>query len=331
MTGYQARWDTSPVTAGVLTMFARTIRTIAAIESMESVESRTQHPLVSRGSPSEPIAPGRALHAGAGRGTDSGSASNSNAASRANPQPLSDSPLNLPDETPSPSEANGPTHRASKPVAVAIEPVLSKPEDWSDLIALAGDGHGTVPGDLLRSASESPAPEVHGHARGSSFWPAGMGEAGALESDTSEVDPLATLTREYRDALLSQKSGNTRALKAASSNSNGRATTPQHDPFDELAPRSHAESSVFELLTHGRNIDTLLDSLDAFGSDQIFAADQAHEILMLLAPRGLSPRHTTQAAQLAREEHHMVSMDSHLSVPDSTEYEETKSPDEHDR
>ncbi|HEY2019792.1 MAG TPA: TagK domain-containing protein [Paraburkholderia sp.] len=331
MTGYQARWDNSPVKAGVLKMSARTIRSIAAAGAIGSIGSIPRRPPASRGDPSKRIAAGRALHASAGSRTDAGRAASSNASPIANPQPLTDSPLKLTDETPKPCEANSPAHPANEPVAAPIEPVPAKPEDWSDLIALAGDGHCTHTGDLLQRASEPSASENKRRDSSSLFWPARASETSALESSGSESDPLATLTLEYRQALLSQKSGNMHMLKTASADSNGPAGPTQHDPFAELAPRSQAESSVFDLLTHGRNVDTLLDSLDAFGSGQIFQADEPHEILALLAPRGLAPRRPSQAAQLAREEHHLVSVDSHMSVPDSIEYEEAECQDEHDR
>jgi hypothetical protein len=322
MTGYQARWDNSPVKAGVLTMFARTIRAIGSI---------AQRSPASRGDLSDTSAAGRALHASRDSGTDTGGASNGNASSHADPQSLSDSHLKLPDETPNPSEPTNPAHRALVPLAVPVEPVLAEPENWSDLIALAGDGHSAITGDPLRHANEPPAPEDLRRDGNALFWPTGVGETGALESNVSESDPLATLTLEYRQALLSRKSGGTHTLKPASADSNGTAITTQHDPFAELAPASDAESSVFDLLTRGRNVDTLLDSLDAFGSGQIFEAEEPHEILALLAPRGLAPRHPSQAAQLAREEHHLVSVDSHIPMPDSIEYEEAESIDEHDR
>jgi|GEM_PF-1668053 len=328
MTGYQARWDNSPVEAGVLTMFATTIRSIRAIGSQAAV---TQLSPASRRDPAGTRAACCASHPCRGSGTDTARASNSHAPSHASLEPLPDSPLTLPDETPIPSEASGPLRRADEPPAGSIEPVLAKPDDWSDLIALAGDGHSTIPAAPLYRATEPPAPEDHGRDGSPSFWPAGLGEIGALEANAAESDPLAALTLEYRQALLSPKSGSTRTLKTAGVDSNSAALPMQHDPFAEPASPSDAESSVLDLLTNGKNVDTLLDSLDAFGSGQIFEADETHEILALLAPHGLSPRHASQAAQLARQEHHLVSVDSHIPMPDSIEHEEPESLDEHDR
>ncbi|WP_233838004.1 TagK domain-containing protein [Paraburkholderia sp. ZP32-5] len=342
MTGYQARWDNSPIKADALTMFARTIRSFAAIRPMGSQETitprtlgtlitTTQRSSASHTDLSDAHTTGCALGTSVGDSTNAGDISNGNLLSRGDDQPLSDSPSKLPDETTNPTEADSPAHLTNEPLAEPLQPVLAKPEDWSDLIALAGDDHSAIQPKPLRRASEPPAPENPQHDSDSLFWPAGLGEMGALESNASEADPLAMLTLEYRQALLSRKSGNVHALKKASTDSHGSAITPQHDPFAELALSSQGESSVFDLLTQGRNIDTLLDSLDAFGSGQIFEADEPHEILALLAPGGLSPRRTSQTAPLARQEHHLVSVDSPMSVPDSTEYEVTASPDEHDR
>ncbi|MFT4066129.1 TagK domain-containing protein [Paraburkholderia sp.] len=319
MTGYQARWDNSPPEAGMLRMFARALEPIG------------QKPSVSRSDPSDASAAGCVLRSNGDNGTDSGHSSSGEPSASADPQPMCDSPLNPRNEMPPCSEAAGPAHRTSVPPVARIEPELGKPEDWSDLIALAGDGCDNGHGDPLRTANHSPVREDDGRGGSTLFWTTDVGAADTLESNVSELDPLAALTLEYRQALLSQKSGNTHALKTATADNSNPVITIRHDPFAELTPPSHTESSVVDLLTHGRNIDTLLDSLDAFGAGQIFEADEPHEILTLLAPRGLSPRRASQAAQLAREEHHMVSIDSSMSMPHSIESEEPESPDEHDR
>ncbi|SMG54299.1 TagK domain-containing protein [Paraburkholderia susongensis] len=204
------------------------------------------------------------------------------------------------------------------PTTVRIEPVLTKPEDLSDLVALADDNHC----DPLHIGRELLAQEDDAHAGTTMLAP----------SDVHESDPLAALTLEYRRALLSQKStGTTHELRTTTAHESAPPIRAQHDPFADLADPSHGESSVFDLLMNGKNVDTLLDSLDSFGAGQIFESDESHEILALLAPRGVSARRTSPAAPLAREEHHMVSVDSHMPTPDSIEYEEPESPDENDR
>jgi hypothetical protein len=195
-----------------------------------------------------------------------------------------------------------------------IEPVLIRPDDFSDLIALA-DENDDDPLQLLRE----PHPPERSERDGMAMF---------LTADIDESDPLAALTLEYRHALLSQKSGNAHELKATAEVRGESVIRASHDPFAELADPSHAESSVCELLTKGKNIDTLLERLDSFGDEQIFKANETHEILALLAPRGIPAHRANRTAQLAREEHHMVSMDSHMALPDSIEYEEPESLDE---
>jgi hypothetical protein len=198
-----------------------------------------------------------------------------------------------------------------------IEPVLTRPDDFSDLIALA-DEEDDDPLQLLREPHPS---ECSGHD----------GMAMFMAADIDESDPLAALTLEYRHALLSQKSGTSHEPMAAAEDRCESVIRVPHDPFAELVDPSHVESSVFDLLTKGKNIDTLLESLDSFGAEQIFSADETHEILTLLAPHGIPARRASQTAQLAREEHHMVSMDSHMAMPDSIEYEEPEFLDENNR
>ncbi|WP_231337642.1 TagK domain-containing protein [Paraburkholderia sprentiae] len=189
-----------------------------------------------------------------------------------------------------------------------------QPDDFSDLIALAEE-HDEDPLQLRR---EPHAPEDGAHG----------GMAMLLAAGIDEADPLAALTLEYRHALLSHKNGSAHQPKATAEDHGEPIIRAPHDPFARLVDPLHSESSVFDLLTKGKNVDTLLESLDSFGAEQIFRADETQEILALLAPRGL-PRHRAKTtAQLAREEHHMVSVDSHIAMPESIEYEEPQFSDE---
>ncbi|MCC8395699.1 TagK domain-containing protein [Paraburkholderia sp. MMS20-SJTR3] len=189
--------------------------------------------------------------------------------------------------------------------------------DFSDLLALA-DG---CADDPLLQIGREPLPL----------------EQGGLDSESlrvteypDETDPLSALTLEYRRALLSQRSDNAHQLKTTTAEGTGPVIRVSHDTFAELTSHSHPEASVVDLLTEGKTVDTLLESLDTFGAEQIFEANQTHEILALLAPHGLSARRPGPTAQLARAEHHMVSVDSYMPMPNSIEDEAPKIADEHD-
>ncbi|ADG20097.1 hypothetical protein BC1002_6237 [Paraburkholderia atlantica] len=231
----------------------------------------------------------------------------------------------MPDLLPNPplekanaSEASVPAPPSSvNPPVDRIEPLLMKPDDFSDLIALAADDDD----DPLHSWREPHSAQLSGHD-GKAMLPA---------ADIDEADPLAALTLEYRDALLSQKSDHAPEPKASPEADSESIIGSPPDPFAELVDPSHPEASVFDLLTKGENIDTLLDSLDSFGAEQIFEADETHEILSLLAPHGMPAHRASRAARLAREEHHLVSMDSHIAMPESIEYEEPEFSDENIR
>ncbi len=202
------------------------------------------------------------------------------------------------------------------PAAHRIEPALTRPDDFSDLIALANEDDD----DPLQLRRDPHAPEHGDHD----------GMAMLLTDGIDASDPLAALTLEYRHALLSQKIGSAHEPKATEDRVEPAIRSPQ-DPFAELVDPSHPELSVSDLLTKGKNIDTLLESLDPFDAGQIFKADETHEILGLLAPRDITGHRAGRTAQLAREEHHTVSMDSHIAMPDSIEYEEPECPDENSR
>ncbi|MEX3636245.1 TagK domain-containing protein [Paraburkholderia sp. BR14427] len=288
-TGYHARWDHSPFEASALRTFARTIQSLALVRA------------VSRN--------GRA-----------GVACSSDAVPNAHPdfQPMPDLLMNPHLEKANAPEDSVPTPPSSaNSPAARIEPVLTKPDDFGDLIALADENDD----DPLPSRREPHPAEHGGHD----------GMAKLLAADIDEADPLAALTLEYRDALLNQNSGNAPEPKASAEAQSEPIIGSSPDPFAELVDPSQMETSVFDLLTEGKNIDTLLDDLDSFGAEQVFEADQTHEILALLAPRGIPAHRASRTALLAREEHYLVSMDSHMAMPESIEYEEPAFSDENNR
>jgi hypothetical protein len=292
MTGYQARWDNSPPAANALRTFARTIPATHAAPVQADLEPVLEPAL-------EPFL----------------------------------APVPDPEPTPLPEAAHAPEHFLPdprpdvSPPADRIEPVLANPDtfsadDFSDLIALA-NGYDDDPLELRRAPHAADIWEHDGMAR-------------FLAASVDSSDPLAALMLEYRHALLSPKSGSaydpgkTVEDHAARERAHPAIRAP-HDPFAELVDPLHTEASVFDLLTKGKNIDTLLDSLDSFGAEQIFKANETHEILALLAPRGSAPHRAGRTARLAREEHHMISMDSHMAMPDSIENEEPEFSNETDR
>ncbi|WP_322015190.1 TagK domain-containing protein [Paraburkholderia sp. J12] len=209
---------------------------------------------------------------------------------------------------------------SSKPVP-SDSTAPASPADFSDLIAMSG-ALADRDGDPLLSLLDRSAPAMEDPDDGKVLF---------LPVDTDGQDPLATLTLEYQQALLSQKSGHEHDLKSAHADGSGPIIVAPQDPFADLANHPDSEASVFDLLTKGRNIDTLLGSLDAFDAGQIFEAEKHHDILTLLAPRGIAARRGAHAAPLSREEHHMISMDSHMAMPDVIEEDTPGSPHENHR
>ncbi|TKC89803.1 TagK domain-containing protein [Trinickia terrae] len=142
--------------------------------------------------------------------------------------------------------------------------------------------------------------------------------------DEEEADPLAALTAEYKQTLLHRTRGSSHELKNVSTE-NAPIAAPPNDPFMDMLER-HGEGSLLEdLLGSNRNIDAVLESLDKFGAEQIFEADERHEILSLLAPGNAPSQLFPQPAMLARQEHHLISVDSHIPMVDSTQYDEEES------
>lgn len=184
----------------------------------------------------------------------------------------------------------------------------SAPDDFSDLIALAGvhvydQMYHNAPGDdgLLT-----------GHF--------GAGLPGAAHSelppDAGTIDPLAALSNEYWEALLDRQHGLTHELRKAAA-STMSLPPPPPGPFDDA--EAPARSSLLEVLIQGRTIDSVLDELDAFDSHHLFEADRQHEVLALFAPDDTLSQRIRPTAQLAREEHHLMTVDSHLPMLHSTD------------
>ncbi|KVK99020.1 TagK domain-containing protein [Burkholderia ubonensis] len=125
-------------------------------------------------------------------------------------------------------------------------------------------------------------------------------------------DPLAALFAEYRHALVHGGRKQVHALKSVE-RPGGAAPLPD-DPFADVA-NHHREGSLFcDLLGSRQSIDCVLDDMNAFLADEIFAVDARQDVLLLLAPPRRNRTHASQTAPLTRHEHHLISADSHFPM-----------------
>lgn len=178
------------------------------------------------------------------------------------------------------------------------------PDDFRDLIALAGPNvrvvryHDHPSGEpaLLDTLEERPVVDM-----------------ADLPSGEDETDVLAALALEYREALMYGGQGRARKLKNI--DVTARALLPA-DPFRDGPMKISPGTLLDDLLGPGR-MQRVMAQLDAFGAGQLFAPVEQHEILALFAPRSLHGRRTPQAALLARQEHHVFSVDSCVPMLDA--------------
>lgn len=182
------------------------------------------------------------------------------------------------------------------------------PNDFSDLIALAGafanieryhdHPEASDPLSILDSAPGAVSPDH-------------------LLFDEARADPLVQLSEEYRQTMLHGGRDPLRELKDRRPETS-RQRAPE-DPFLDAPERFANGSLLDDLLGPRQNIDTVLDELDSFGADLLFAADEREDVLALVAPQGLVRQHAAApSAQLARREHHLISVDSHFPLADTT-------------
>lgn len=190
-------------------------------------------------------------------------------------------------------------------------PVNYEATDFGDLVALAGQI--AVDDGGLGALLNRPLSEPSGDD-----WRGSMTQYLLSDADAGvdKSDPLAVLSLEYQQALLSPQDSH-RVLGPTVAAAGGRIVDLQRtSPIDFPAP-PQSEASVLDLLTQGKNIDTLLEGLDAFGAGMIFEADERHEILALLAPSNISQRPARKAEHFARSAYHTISVDSPMRLPDS--------------
>ncbi|HTH61625.1 MAG TPA: TagK domain-containing protein [Paraburkholderia sp.] len=220
------------------------------------------------------------------------------------------------DESATRTSSHEPSRPAGEPREPPVEAPVHAPGDFSDLIALAGpapldEGYHDYP-----SALHATVGNRAGRPRGPSVL--------TLDHDS---DPLLNLAAEYEQALLNETAGARHKLNAGAIERPPSARPPA-DPFED-AERAPSSQSLLDLLVVGQNVDTILDSLDSFGAERIFEDDRRQEILWLLAPQGSTVPRASRAAQLAREEHHLISVDSRIDVI-ATPSDEPGSHDEND-
>lgn len=280
MTGYHARWKTAGIERGRIRTYARTLRPVDEPLAEEPTDARQP---VGEPHASDNVAPLRVVPPP------------SNVDAAPSMASLDAAPAPSPDTS---SDDDERPERAAKTAATVA------PDDFSDLIALAGpaaldDGYHDYPAALHTTVASR-----RGHSDGPS----------TLLLDNENADPLLTLAAEYEQALLHEARGERHQLTTnADPAERTPVARPPSDPFDDvnLAPSSQ---SLLDLLVAGQNIDTLLDSLDPFGAERIFEGEKRHEILSLLASPTHVAQRTSPTAQLAREEHHLISVDSHIDV-----------------
>ncbi|WGS45869.1 TagK domain-containing protein [Burkholderia sp. JSH-S8] len=181
------------------------------------------------------------------------------------------------------------------PVPQSDRSAIDAPIDFGDLTALA-DPMRDLGADFDDPLPITALPGDHGH----------------MPLDPNDADPLVALAAEYRQVLLNHQCGYAHALKSMPVDSGPVAFPPPPSPFDE----QDSDKSLLDLLASGQNIDTILGDLDGFNGDMLFETDAQHEILTLMAPDNTVRSRFSIAATLAREEHHQVTADSHLQMPD---------------
>ncbi|TDV35632.1 hypothetical protein C7405_105122 [Paraburkholderia caballeronis] len=315
MTGYHARWDNARIGRGRIRTLARTLLSVDGPrdEPPQAMHVPPHVPLARVSSSGAPLSATRRGNVFPLRAVQD--------SSHPRPSLAPESPAVVLPDVPSDRAEDQTKDRTDNANAATT----AAPNDFSDLIALAG------PAALDERYHDYPA-SLHttmGSQRGRPDGPSALLLDGHDGHDGGNTDPLAKLSAEYEQALLHPESVRRHAhanphadLTNASAVDRAPVATPPRDPFAD-ADATPSGLSLIDLLVVGQNIDTVLDGLDPFGADRIFEDETRHEILALLAPlRSVAPR-TTQTARLAREEHHLMSVDSHLDLP-ATEYDKPR-------
>ncbi|PCE31332.1 hypothetical protein BZL54_16440 [Burkholderia ubonensis subsp. mesacidophila] len=167
----------------------------------------------------------------------------------------------------------------------------SEPAGFVDLTALAG-----AESDTERLAVFDDEP---------------LGVVAPVSPDTDSGDPLETLLAEYRRALIHRERDPAHALKEIEPPQIAVPLPP--DPFLDSG-RYWTGSLLSDLLDTRQRIDFVLEGMNPFLAEQLFVDDARHDVLHLLAPAQRQRPHFSSAALLARREHHLISVDSHLPM-----------------
>ncbi|MDD1483802.1 TagK domain-containing protein [Burkholderia thailandensis] len=188
-----------------------------------------------------------------------------------------------------------------------------------DLIALGNALPRSEPAhfsDLAELANLPAAPPPYGSASAGVAAPLVILDEEALSdpappvADSTDIDPLAHLLTEYRHALIHHERSYAHELKSIE-RPQIAAPVPD-DPFLDAPGRYRRGSLLGDLLGNRQNIDYVLDEMNPFCAEALFAEEERHDVLLLLAPLRRKKAHFPQTALLARHEHHLMSVDSHF-------------------
>lgn len=188
-----------------------------------------------------------------------------------------------------------------------------------DLIALGNALPRSEPAhfaDLAELANLPAAPPPYGSASAGVAAPLVILDEEALSDpappvpDSTDIDPLVHLLTEYRHALIHHERSYAHEFKSIE-RPQIAAPVPD-DPFLDAPGRYRRGSLLGDLLGNRQNIDYVLDEMNPFCAEALFAEEERHDVLLLLAPLRRKKAHFPQTALLARHEHHLMSVDSHF-------------------
>jgi hypothetical protein len=141
-----------------------------------------------------------------------------------------------------------------------------------------------------------------------------LGVVAPASPDSGDGDPLETLLAEYRRALVHRECSPAHPLKEMEPPQIAVPLPP--DPFADT-DRYRTGSLLSDLLDTRQQIDRVLDEMNPFLAEQLFADSTRHDVLQLLAPARRQRPHFASTALLARREHHQISVDSYFPMLDT--------------
>jgi hypothetical protein len=184
-------------------------------------------------------------------------------------------------------------------------------------------------GDLALLAEAPPAASPAARTRGSQNDPYSLlGNTLAhrprpAPDEAESHDPLASLFDEYQHALIQHEGGHVHKHELKAIGQPKVSTPVPDDPFTGHAERYRDGSLLGDLLAGRSSIKNVLDEMNPFFADDLFRREPSHDVLHLLAPHGTAPQQFARTAPLTRQEHHVISADSHFpmltAVTDTTQ------------